>query len=390
MDRRTYVAMTGLVSVGVLSTLGGCVGSSDDETQSGRNVPGDWQPAPGEWPYVTRYGPRGNRYNPHASPPRTEPRVAWSTDVDKIGSALFAIADGSMFVRSSGGLVAIDTGDGSEQWQRSLSSGAYIRYIDDRIYHLRPGGDEALTDNGEREWRMADGEKFSGEMETYVYTATTEGLAWYDSETGDRLGSIETDARPSVVADGTIYGLSPDGISAYEHDEAEPTRQWFTPVDDPFEPRQGGLTGFVIADETIYVTEQSDQSERLARYGLDGEQGETDTWEQSKISEVIVADGSEYILRNEHDSEWNTMQWYLTARDGDGTIRWQHTFPEQVNFPIVANDAVYLRVGDDLLSLDAETGERLWKLADIAGTLATVEDTLFVIPRDHTVYALQE
>lgn len=382
MQRRSYLTGTATLGLACLGGLAGCstyMTDGDDETPS-RQVASDWRPESGAWSRLSSYGPHGNRYNPHASPPRTEPEVDWST----AGHEGFrtpqrfavAIADGTWYGRTESELYALDLTDGSERWVEPQPSQGTLTYIDGRLYNSMAETEEALTLDGETEWQIDDPSSVIGEMEGHVYTSTEAGLAWHHADTGDRLGSLETDSNPVAVVDGTIYGFMPDGLYAYERERGTVSQQWRAPIEGPYELRGNRL---VVADGALFVrVDASPLETRLEKYSLDGERVATETWDHHKLDDIVVVDGVEYRNVTELDPDGDGfVASHLTATGGD--TEWTRTFDSPALEPVVANGALYVGVGEDLLSLDATSGETLWTLENMGGRLAIVKDTLYAL-----------
>lgn len=93
-------------------------------------------------------------------------------------------------------MTAIDTESGDEVWSEPQDTFGEVFYIDGRLYHTTTDGEEMLTLDGEVEWRIDDSSRLIGEMDEYVYAATQEELRWCDTESGDRLGSVEMEPDP--------------------------------------------------------------------------------------------------------------------------------------------------------------------------------------------------
>lgn len=379
MDRRQFLAGGGVAGLAGLGSLAGCAFLEAGGDDGGRQVPADWRPGSGEWAHVEAYGPHGNRYNPHATPPRAEPAVDWETDPGhrKRAHPSFVVAGGTMYVRQHEALYALDTETGEELWTEPRSEYGRISYVDGRLYLDRHDGNEALDLSGERIWRMDEPGMVVGEMAGYVYTRTEAGIAWHDTETGDRVGSTSLDTAPGTIVDGTIYGFD-DGVAAYEHTGDEPTREWHAASEDGW-----STTGdvFVVSDDTIYVGEgRSNRATRVGRYGLDGERLETgpEIPDDHRIRGLVVVDGVEYLSTTENAEQEGIQGSHLEASDGDGETLWEASFERNMySSPVVANDAVYLSVDADLLALDAATGETLWELEGAGGDLAVVGDTIY-------------
>lgn len=172
MDRRIPLENC---SIGLVGTTC-CPTVLTDGGGTRRHVSPGWRPEPGAWTDWARYGPRGNRYNPHASPPRSEPEIAWTYEYDgNLSSRSFAVADGTGFGVFDSELYALDTTDGEILWREPTSRGGTVFYVDGRLYHGTSGGVEALTLAGDVDWRLDEKTaNVAGETDGYVYTTTPE------------------------------------------------------------------------------------------------------------------------------------------------------------------------------------------------------------------------
>lgn len=383
MERRGFVRGCGTVGLAGLCSSTGCTGLLSAGDESGRHVPSDWRPGPGEWAHSSAYGPGGNRYNPHATPPRSEPDVAWRSGHEDGRSAVsFAVADGTWFVRGASTLTALDTDDGDELWTAPRPSYGTVSYVDGRLYDGLREAAEALTLDGETEWRIDESGRFAGEMGGYVYYGTEAGLGWYDSDTGERLGRVQLDSERQGAMGGTVYGLGRDSIAAYDHDDSEPSRRWFTPYEDP----DGVETAWaVIAEETIYAFPVRDsRTTGYERFDLDGERLGSQTWKDLLVGGLVVVDDVEYLFLVEPDPEGDD-RYHLRASDGE--TRWERSFGPPASRHAVADGTVYLEADGDLVALDAGTGETRWRLPGVGGEVALVGDTVYV--NGEELYALR-
>lgn len=70
-------------------------------------------------------------------------------------------------------------------------------------------------------------------------------------------------------------------------------------------------------------------------------------------------------------------------------VLWERSFDTPASNTVVTDDAVLLD-GDDgeLLALDPDTGDPLWRRSDSVGFLAVVDDSIYVL-RNGTVRALR-
>lgn len=355
------------------SSLAGCpFGRSEAGPE--RQVAADWRPAPGEWVSATRYKPGGNRHNPHAEPPRSEPSLAWQTTFEQTNPIpWFAFADGKLFLRTESALTAYDTEGGKEQWREPQDGRGSVQFIDGRLYNWEGDEAQAMTLDGAVDWRVDASRFVIGEVEGRVYGRTEGGLTWFNADSGERLGSLDTDGVPSGVVDGTIYGFTSEAVYAYDHDGDEPTLTWQTPLGGGFEI-QGNW--FVVADGTLYVRERGGPAEkRLGRYDVTDGTVETTGRTYDGVHDVVLRNGVEYVVS--HDQQGEEVTWTLTARDGE--VLWTESFGTSPGGPVVADGVVYVNGEDgDLVALDAASGAKLWERADTGGILAVVGDTVYV------------
>lgn len=364
------------LQLGSVLAVGSVAGCPFGESEAGpeRRVAADWRPDRGEWLSATRYDPSGNRHNPHAEPPRTEPSLAWETTFEQTNPIpWFSFANGRLFLRTESALTAYDTGGGEELWREPQPTIGTVQYIDGRLYNGANGEAQAMTLDGKELWRIDASRYVIGEMEGHVYAGTEDGLAWYDADSGERLGLRETTGRPSGVVDGTIYGFTSDAVYAYEHGDTEPSRTWRQPLESPYEI-QGNW--FVVADGTLHVRERGGPGEkRIGRYAVADGAVETTERTYDGVHDIVVRDGVEYVVT--HEQEGEDVTWTLTARDDE--VLWEESFGTSVTSLVVADDVLYVDGEDgELLALDADTGERLWERADSGGMLAIVDDTIYV------------
>lgn len=374
-----------------------------------RHVSLDWRPGPGEWADWMGYGPRGNRYNPHASPPRTEPELAWTHDfddlplnqVETVAKWTFSIAGGTVFGVFDSELHALDAANGEVRWRRPSTDDGTVFYVDGRLYHRTEGQfypetsayTEALTLAGDVEWRLDEGEEDAivvGETDGYVYTYTRDGrTGWHDADTGEWLGRSDAAVFPEIVADGRVYGITENSLVVYAHDGEALMERWRTQFSSPH-----GSGHLVLADGRLYRQEQGGLAasqhgpvhqghDHLETYSLDGELLERERLEENlTLQGLIVADGIEYWHVQEFHPDGGFDSTHLLARDTDE--RWRRSFPDRTSAPLVAGDTLVVSVGGTeeekaLLALDAVSGERLWAVEGIGGGVAVVGDTIYVV-----------
>lgn len=149
-SRRRVLAGFGSV---ILPVLAGCLGSSDASFSPGTD-------ADTEWP-MPRFDARNSAYTPDAKVPRDGVRERWAVDVG-MGSGTPAIVDGTVFLPTAAGLVALDAASGAEQWRFApgkqpwptapvVHEGiVYVTAIDEDSVHA------VDATSGEERWSLAD------------------------------------------------------------------------------------------------------------------------------------------------------------------------------------------------------------------------------------------
>lgn len=401
-SRRALLAGVGAVSAGLTGCIDLIGDVGDIVDGDSRQVPADWTPAPGEWA-GPGYDQANSNHNPHASPPSTEPSVAWAVEVSPPS---VVVADGTVFLREPESLRGLAADDGAERFEVSRPSGLSFRYIAGRLYDLTPNrydpdvADDrlsrlhALTLDGEAIWddsvRHTDQILSFVERERYVYVATgTKTIHHHDADTGERVDATVHDATVRDLAnhDGVLYAALADGLVAYDvADDGSLEEQWRHRVDEEstLEPTRvaagGGRIALVqfdrMVDESAVSLFDADgasfgtvEFDRSARWFAMGEEWYAASWiseGESRAGEVHAIDGTE--ARWSIELETGPM-WLALA---DGTL--------------YAGSALD---GSSLTAVDAASGDELWRLDGVFPE-AIVGETVYATTVDDRFVALRD
>lgn len=356
-----------------------------DQGPADRQIPGDWQPEPGVWATAT-YSLANTGYNPHASPPTSEPTVAWSGQVP--GSPSIAVADGVVYLRGATSLFAINDEDASERWSIDRPRGDLLGCIEGRLYDKTDGQITAFTTAGDEEW-TAD---FEGslyalfEMNGIVYIATTGGTQRHHADTGEHLGNLATVGSPGL-RDGTIYGVVDGDLAAYTVPDESLNEQWRLGA-EALDLQYGGIAVDTDAAYLLEIEGADDGTDELLRVNRDDgtRMGSYDV--RSVLVSPAVADDQIYISEAKPTDDGSFTDGKLIAADDSGE-RWTRQSDSLFGPSLAADDAVLVgRVpgGDEpLYALDPETGETLWQYGDSGAPLAVVGDTVYATVDDRFV-----
>ncbi|MFC7136494.1 PQQ-binding-like beta-propeller repeat protein [Halobaculum litoreum] len=197
--------LSGLAAVGAAG-LAGCVGEGATSFSPGRQSNTEW-PLPG-------HGPRATNYVAEAVAPRTPPTERWRVETGlAVGRPV--VADGTVFLPTEDGTVALAMRDGGERWR---------------------GGDAPYG------VAVADGVAFVTARDEPLVTA-------YEADTGEVRWRAETAAdfatAPLPIADGSVVvGDTGGRVAALDPRSGEPvwTFETFT-----------GVYSLAARDDRVYV-----------------------------------------------------------------------------------------------------------------------------------------
>lgn len=218
-------------------------------------------------------------------------------------------------------------------------------------------------------------------------------LVALDDETGELLWRVElptlASGDPALAGDTILVG---DGSGTLHAVSTGGERRWTRELGDAVRtPTVVGDRGYVL-----------DASATLYGFTLDGER----CWEHSQSAlwdgllgggrpfaadSAPAVDGSRVYVTVQADPEGDRTA-HVVAFDREGNEDWTYSFPggyEPPNTPAVADGTVLVTGGDQILALDATTGEREWRFVvghEHAGPPATDGERVYVGAKN--LYAL--
>jgi outer membrane protein assembly factor BamB len=267
ITRRTLL---GTLATGVAVGVAGCSSSCpDDDAPEPSTVIGTDDAArpfetlpSGSWP-----SPRfdaGNTGHPPSRQPPTDPSLRWRTTlsaprVDDVAADASppTVADGTVYLATGAGAVALSLRDGTERWRATDLAPATGPRVGDGttlaapvvgdgvVYLATEAGAVALhADDGSTAWRNTDAAAtgvptVDGDT---VFVPTADGLVGLDADDGRRLWTADVNATLPAVADGTVVVA---GESTVAMDATTGVRRWSAPARSEFHP--------VVADGTVYL-----------------------------------------------------------------------------------------------------------------------------------------
>ncbi|MFC7200460.1 PQQ-binding-like beta-propeller repeat protein [Halospeciosus flavus] len=401
VSRRSFLQAAGLAAVGSATALAGCSSSCPD---SGAPTPStvltpDSTPVAADlgvttdWP-TFHHDAANTGYATDATPP-SDPALSWRAAVPSDGRpSAPVVANGAVYVRDGvGGLHALDVTDGTERWTvettrapetwfagggSPTAHGGHVFVAGrDGVFAVDAAdGTVAWSDSlaatdsavvaggsvfvptdgalaaydaatGERRWRVSD---FDGPVSRPAVAAGTVfavgsdlvALASADGVEQWRrtVGASPTDLGFPVVADGSVFVGTYEGLVAYAPESGEV--QW------RFERGSGrGFTPPVVTPESLYTVEQPGEGP-AAVYALDPDTGEPRPRWCSWIGEGAVGAATddrvfaEVPAPDEADVSGREVQ---TFRSDTGAATWQFRASEWVGAPAVVDGAVVFTTG---------------------------------------------
>jgi outer membrane protein assembly factor BamB len=291
-------------------------------------------------------------------------------------------------------LVALDIATGEEQWRfnrgRRLQLTAIPSAADGLLYinGRAADGDRLATlfaldlATGEEVWRLTlpDAERMHEwtcplVADGVVYVAATTGFAFaLEAATGEEIWRVEVGNvafPPPALTNGRLVFLHADGLLVL--DAATGEEQW----------RRGGVLwpvrSVAVADGLVLVN--VDQF-GAPLYALDLATGEH-VWvfaeEEGIVSgePVVIADGTVYTI---------TINTLFALDLATGEVRWQRDQPS-LGAPSIVSDRLYLTFADDLVALDAASGEDIWVVEDWLGDNYEIHSPMVIANGQIFIYA---
>lgn len=331
-----------------------------------RRVDPDWRPGPGTWA-SHYYGPANRAYNPHATPPRTEPTAHWEQEFEaSLDDGGVVVADGTAYVTTERKLVAIAVEDGQRKWERRIFGPAGLTYVDGRLYQLNWDLQEsqvvARTPGGAEQWRTTIPDSLRGglhEQDGYVFLAGRDRYWTLHADTGDVVQSSDDWVR-TLAVDDSLYAAFAGILVEYEIDGPRLEERWRAQYREPTESRHP------VVGDGIYVPQWTPGNGGGALWvvGASGEDRTTVELDHDPGDLTLTPRGP-VVQSGEH----------LLALRANGARRWTTAVGRQARV-VAADGTVY--VGNPLVAVDDETGERLWtREMDGSHRLAVVDSTLY-------------
>ncbi len=390
------------VAAGTAAGVAGCLGDSDDQLTPGTDEETDW-PAP-------RYDAHNTAYAPDAAGPRTEPTTRWTTDRGS-PTGPPVVADGTVYLPGVEGLWALDTADGTRQWQFTRESATtastptvhdgtvYVTEQTDRVVYALDAADGSVLWQTPPELRVsAPPYLATGEFVTrpWLFVGTERGRVHrLDPETGESTASVDLFGTLSTfVADrlgrrlfvgttgGSVYALSSAFVDVAGEAFGESWRRKLDGHVDGLVPDEEGLFASTRAGPLACLSD----TDGTTRWTLSAE---VSTGPPVSTGGRVVSAGYERLR---------------SARTFDGTVQWETDERFDGAAPVAAGDTVYavddagtvagfaLGGGDQFLADDAPRRRWSFEIDDsFVPGMAVADGALFVATQsgDTTLYCLE-
>lgn len=282
-----------LATGGGAITLGGCAELSRDRYSAGSDTDSEWP--------MAGYDAGNSAFVPDAAAPRDAVSIRWRTELPVRPSQRPVVTDGTVFVPTRAGLLALDSENGEERWraggEHELSTAPVVH--DGTVYVGRDGQPGPAF----RALDAADG--------TEVWTYRTR-----DAVRAPPVADIDDgELRAVYVGDssGRVYEFTPDGTVEHRIEVFAPiTRLAFRSQTGPVVgTRGGGIYAFHDA---------GDRLQGLWRRTLDGKVRAIAIPSPGRFTFVATAGGPEYRLDVNGTPDWTRARsaiHHLVATDHD-------------------------------------------------------------------------
>lgn len=265
-----------------------------------------------------------------------------------------AVGNGVLYVCGGRSVTALDASDGSRRFEAALAlvgrpslsvAGDRVFVAGDVVAALESGGATEVREYGDGLQRRWQAERGSGYGEKHA-----------------------------TAANGTVYHASDDGTFAVA---ADGTASWASDVAAVAPPRVG--------DGTVFVSTES------ALVALDAASGERE-WsvevEGELVSAPVVGADGVYVGTKGGPGSAGGIVYALATEDG--STRWEHELEKQVvSAPGVGDGVVAATSGeghdDVVVAIDAASGERLWEATEDPASKSSPlvdDDRVYVNARD--------
>jgi outer membrane protein assembly factor BamB len=385
LSRRQALGALGIGTVGIVT--GGAWLSSGKLGGGDHSVP------------TYQYDSENTGFAPDLSGPTSGVTAEWAFETGGPVISSPAVVDGTVYVGSDdGSIYALGAETGEKQWSTEtedrVSSSPAV--VDGTVYIRNWAGSTYALDaaDGSRQWVNEGDDGRRGYVipvvaDGTVYTPTSDGLAALDTADGSEQWTAAVPAPQSLslaLADGTLYYGTTDGLLAL--DGANGRELWHANRGSTSFPSPTVVDGVVYSgdrDHGIYALETATGDERWVF-----ETNET-VWSSPAVTDAAIDSDGTSSGRTSYGASANTVY----ALDAAGEELWRvETEGSLQASPVVVDGALY--VGDNsgyVYALDASTGDELWRFEtdnEVLSSAAVVDGTVYVGGIDGSVYALTE
>lgn len=350
-SRRQLLAGVGSAAAAGLS---GCVGGTALSSGSDLDVsPGT--DADADWP-MPRFDPANTAYNPDAKAPREGVSERWTYEAG-MATGPPAVVDGTAFLPTSEGLVALGSATGEEAWRYAPGESAWAAppaVHDGTVFATGFGG--------------------SG---VHAVDAETGERLWSDPDAGNRRAGVHL-LTGEHISDPVVYVGSRDG-EVVRLDAVTGERTWR--ID-----RFGEISAFGYRFSQLYVGTYGGEIYAFAD-GVDGVEEPGESWRR-KVGSAVRA-----LLPNEEGVLVHTFGGPLRCLQSGahaGTTRWKVDAAEANTAPVHAEYTFFTAGYDRLSALREYDKQTRWQLGGRYDGAAPVAagDTLYVTD-DEGVHAFK-
>ena len=400
-SRRTFL---GMVATGTVASVAGCSSTCPDNgapdpshtVETGIDNPGFETLPDGSWP-LPRFDAANTGYAP-VQMKTTTPSVRWQADVsasttggENTSASAVVVADETVALATSTGVVALSLRDGTEQWRRELIPATVPSAVDigdnaappvmsnSRVFVATADSITALEiEDGTVAWRNSNmaGAGVPTVTDDALFVPTTDGVARFDTDDGRRQWTANADGTRLAVADDTVIIAGQEIVAV---DAATSEVQW------RHSDRPGGYP--VVSDGTVYVS--NTYGDLLGRSLTDG----TEQWrldDRRSLEFPVVTPDSVYAIERPGEASSATFA-FDRADNGPPKPRWCSEISLGGAVTAAADDAVFTFQSDDgLTAFTTRFGEAVWQypVEYQAVSLAVLDGGVVGVSPDGTVVAL--
>jgi len=302
--------------------------------------------------------------------------------------------DGKIFFTEANHVEAVDAETGDQLWRNEIFLGEFSpapAAAGGMVYVVGDDGNATAFDaeTGEEEWvyeagyqirsppRVVDGTLYFG---TYWRDSKVYAI---DAETGEEEWTHDgpsSDILPIEVVDGTVYAGSYD-LNLYAElyaIDTDGTTEWVFDIDN------AEISLIDVADNTVYTTDGT------VVYAIDAESGDAE-WEieiEDGARQVVHDNGNLYFSYDGEvlalDVETQEKLWRVDVDPSDS---------KSVSPVEPAGDFIYVgSEGEEAVhQLDAETGEELWRFDadwEVSVKPTLVDQVLYAMSRNGVLHAI--